>query len=278
MFVITHSAKAALQELLETIIRPIPNEWASVKLGNKVIGRVSHGVYKATEKLLSQEDTEFDLIQIDGQSIALYESTPQALSLELRVLAEHLREKNFIPGWRDEDFAFLDAQGHERFRLERAAFRTFGLLSRAVHINGYTNNHRIWLARRSMNKATHPGLLDNFAAGGISADETIRSCAIRELWEEAGVPRELSLDLNPVGLLVGQRLVPPRGLHHELLFTFDLLLHPEFEPINQDGEVSTFELINFEEAIDRVLAEELTPDAGVVTADFLLRHCRSSQG
>lgn len=86
----------------------------------------------------------------------------------------------------------------------------------------------------------------------------------------------MALDLNPVSLLVGQRLVPPRGLHHELLFTFDLLLPPSFEPTNQDGEVSAFELIDFDEAIDRVLAEEMTPDAGVVTADFLLRHCRSS--
>lgn len=274
MFVITPSAKAALQELLETVIRPVPNDWAIVKLGNQAIGRLDHDCYQTVENFL-REESELGLIQADGESLSLYESTPHALSSELRVIAEHLREKGFIPGWRDEDFAFFDDQGHERFRLERAAFRTFGLLSRAIHINGYTNNQRIWLARRSTNKATHPGLLDNFAAGGVSADETIRSCAIKELWEEAGVPRELALDLNPISLLVGQRLVPPRGLHHELLFTFDLLLPPSFEPSNQDGEVSAFELIDFEEAIDRVLAEEMTPDAGVVTADFLLRHCRT---
>lgn len=187
MFVITPSAKAALQELLETVIRPVPNDWAIVKLGHQAIGHMDHACYQAIESFL-REENELGLIHADGESLALYESTPNALSTELRVVAEHLREKGFIPGWRDEDFAFFDDHGHERFRLERAAFRTFGLLSRAIHINGYTNNHRIWLARRSSNKATHPGLLDNFAAGGVNADETVRACAIKELWKKQEFP------------------------------------------------------------------------------------------
>jgi 8-oxo-dGTP pyrophosphatase MutT (NUDIX family) len=30
-------------------------------------------------------------------------------------------------------------------------------------------------------------MLDNLAAGGVSADETLLQCVIRELWEEASV-------------------------------------------------------------------------------------------
>jgi len=274
MFSIPSGARAALEELLETVVRPTPEDWPTVQFGNQTIGRVSFEIYKILENLLISGDHEINLIHVGNQRVTLYESSPHDLSLELRIVSEFLREKDLIPGWRDEEFAFLDDQGHERFRLERAAFRTFGFLSRAVHINGYTSNSRIWLAKRSSNKATHPNLLDNLAAGGISADETIRACAIRELWEEAGVPRELTLNLHPIGVLVGQRPVPPRGIHHELLFTFDLPLPSEFSPTNQDGEVSQFQLLSFEDAVDLVLAEELTPDAGVVTADFLIRHSR----
>jgi hypothetical protein len=46
-----------------------------------------------------------------------------------------------------------------------------------------------------------------------------------------------------------------------------------FQPQNLDHEVSDFLLVDFEQAIELVLREELTIDAGVVTADFLLRHC-----
>ena len=42
-------------------------------------------------------------------------------------------------------------------------------------------------------------------------------------------------------------------------------------PMNQDGEVSEFINISFNEAVDLVLTDELTPDAAAVTADFLLR-------
>jgi hypothetical protein len=57
------------------------------------------------------------------------------------------------------------------------------------------------------------------------------------------------------------------------LYTFDLELPLSFQPKNQDQEVSDFILVNYEEALELVLKEELTTDAGVVTADFLLRHC-----
>lgn len=264
--------KAALQEILETTIRTIPNNWLNVTLNKQIIGAVTPEIFPHIDEFILEHESELACLKVANQEFQLFAETPHELSAELQVLAESLRNKGLITGWRDEAFAYLDSQGHERFRLERAAFRTFGFLSRAVHINGYTSNHKIWLARRSSNKATHPGMLDNFAAGGISADETIRNCAIRELWEEAGTPAHLAMHLNPITMLPVQRLVLPRGLHHEQLFIFDLYVGEEFTPHNQDGEVSTFELYNFYEVAQLVIEEELTPDACVVTADFLLRH------
>lgn len=266
--------KAALQEILETTIRPIPTNWLNVTLNSQVIGLITPEILGYIDEFINTHESELACLKIAKDEFQLFSGTPHELSSELQILAEFLKNKGLITGWRDEAFAFLDPQGHERFRLERAAFRTFGLLSRAVHINGHISNQRLWLARRAANKATHPGMLDNFAAGGIGADETIRNCAIRELWEEAGTPSNLAIHLNPVTMFPVQRLVPPRGLHHEQLFIFDLYLDESFQPHNQDGEVSAFELFTFQQAAELVLAEELTPDACAVTADYLLRHSR----
>lgn len=271
MFNISANAKAALEELLETSVRPTPSDWHKVKLGNLEIGIASPEILNELNHFIHQENSEISLIQCDSDQITFNNTIPNDLSFELRGIAEHLKDKGLISGWRNEDFAFLDENGHEHFRLERSAFRTFGLKSQAVHINGYTSNQSIWLARRSLNKATHPGLLDNIAAGGISADETIRASAIRELWEEAGVPKEIAININPIAAIPSYRAVPPRGLHNEILFTFDLFIPENFTPTNQDGEVSSFELFKFDDVLELLFSEQLTPDAMVVTADFLLR-------
>jgi 8-oxo-dGTP pyrophosphatase MutT (NUDIX family) len=276
MFNISANAKAALEELLETSVRPTPSNWHKVKLGKFDIGTASPEVLSELNQFINQENSEISLIQADGDQIIFNNSVPNDLSFELRVISEYLRDKGLITGWRNEEFSHIDDNGHEQFRLERAAFRTFGLKSRAVHINGYTSNQCLWLAKRSLNKATHPGLLDNIAAGGINADETVRASAIRELWEEAGIPREIALSINPISAIPSMRAVPPRGLHHETLFTFDLFLPEDFTPSNQDGEVSSFELIKYQDALELLFTESITPDAMVVTADFLLRKSNAS--
>ena len=277
MFTISDNTKASLQELLETSVRQMPSDWIQVRLDDIEIGITTPDILNEVSQLLNQADSEINLINIDMNKIIFNGGNPFQLSFELRAIAEFLRDKGLINGWRNEDFAYIDEQGHERFRLERAAFRTFGLQSRAVHINGYTSNQRLWLAKRSMNKATHPGLMDNLAAGGINADETVRNCAIRELWEEAGVPRDLALNVTPISAMPSMRPVPPRGLHHETLYTFDLFLPESFTPQNQDGEVSAFELVRFDQAVDLIFSEQLTPDAMAVTADFLLRKSRINE-
>ena len=173
------------------------------------------------------------------------------------------------PAWVDR--SWVDLNGHQYFRLERAAFRTFGFRSMATHINGYTQSNTIWLGRRSENKSTDPGKLDNIAAGGIAADETPWVSARRELWEEAGVPAQIANEIEPVGRIHMRRPILGRGFHDEQLYVYDLELANHFNPTNHDGEVSGFIEASYPEAAARILADELTSDAAFVTADFLLR-------
>jgi hypothetical protein len=58
-------------------------------------------------------------------------------------------------------------------------------------------------------------------------------------------------------------------VHDELLCCFDLDLPSDFVPINTDGEVSDFLLATPNQVATRLA--ELTPDAAVVTSEWLGR-------
>jgi 8-oxo-dGTP pyrophosphatase MutT (NUDIX family) len=272
-FQLNTNSRSALREIIETSFRNVPQDLLTVQLNDQIIGYVTHTIFLAIQKFIDQEEQDINFIHCANQKIIIDAATPNQLSVELRILAQYLRELHLLTGWRDEEFSFIDEHAHERFRVERTFFRAFGFHSRAIHINGFTANQQLWLARRSNTKHIDPNLLDNITAGGISANETLLSCAYRELREEAGIGFELTQQLNPISSITVRRGLNDSSLHHETLYTYDLELPLIFQPQNQDQEVSDFVLVNYEEALEFVLNEELTIDAGVVTADFLLRHC-----
>lgn len=193
-----------------------------------------------------------------------------ARSAQLQQAATALRDAGLIGGWHDERYRCeqpladpCQAFGAELFRLERAAFRFLGLMSRAVHINGCMPDGRVWCGRRAASKATDPGCLDNLAAGGLGAGEELLDCARRELFEEAGVPPGLSGALRLRGALRMTRW-EPKGLHDEVLHIFDLALPADFVPRNRDGEVSEFLLLS--PAQMQARRHEFSPDAAAVIA------------
>jgi 8-oxo-dGTP pyrophosphatase MutT (NUDIX family) len=269
MSLISATTKAALEELLETALRPAPADWLGIRFRGQMIGYIQPDYIASIKSYI--ESTETPALALFGEHLHLESLAPYLLSQELQDLAEFLKKQGFTPGWRDESFSWLDDHGHERFRMERAAFRSLGFHSRACHINGYTAHQEMYLGMRSANKATDPNMLDNLAAGGISADETLQQCVIRELWEEASVPTEMSRLAEPVGHIHVRRVVEPKGLHDESLYTYDLLLSDDFSPKNNDGEVSGFIKVPYAQAADLILEGALTPDAAAVAADFLLR-------
>ena len=274
MTALSTSTIAALEEMLLNTARPAPGDFLPVYFarGNTddlPIGQLNPEFIPCIQKAIEQES--ISLISLGHDRLTIRLGKPKELSSNLNLLANQLRLNGFIPGWRNEEFAWLDQNGHKYFRLERAAFRTFGFRSMATHINGYTQNKTLWLGRRSENKPTDPGLLDNIAAGGITADETPWVSARRELWEEAGIPSHIADEIEPVGRIHMRRPTLPRGFHDEQLFIYDLELAQNFVPTNHDGEVSGFIEVSYAEAAARILADEFTSDAAFVTADFILR-------
>ena len=274
MTTLTTSTLAALEEMLQNSARSAPADYLPIYLSRGVSGEQAIGHLNPEFIPYLQESLQkapIPLVSMNNERLSIALGRPRDLSASLYQLADRMRMGGFIPGWRNEDFAWVDLNGHKYFRMERAAFRTFGFRSMATHINGYTQGNTIWLGRRSETKPTDPGKLDNLAAGGITADETPWVSARRELWEEAGVPEQIADQIEPVGRIHMRRPSLDRGFHDEQLYIYDLELADNFVPTNHDGEVSGFIEISLLEAAARILADEFTSDAAFVTADFILR-------
>ena len=276
MNTLTASTLAALEEILQNSARSVPTEYIPIHLGIptsdsqfQVIGQLHPDFGSHLKQIL--EMAPIPGAHMEHHRLLLQGSKPKELSHTMKQLAERMQRGGFIPGWRNEEFAYLDSKGHALFQLERAAFRTFGLKSMAIHVNGFTEDGRIWLGRRSENKSIDPGKLDNLCAGGIAAHETPWVCARRELWEEAGMPPAIADEIEPSGKIQIRRPNPPLGFHDEVLFIYDLEVPKHLVPSNHDGEVAGFIAISYGEAAARILADEFTNDAALVTADFILR-------
>ena len=276
MNALTPSTLAALEEMLQNTARSVPADYVPIYLTvpsgsqlGQIVGHLQDDFFTFIKQSLQADPIAG--IYPEPQRLLISGARPALLSQTWDTLADRMRRGGFIPGWRNEAFAFLDQHGHALFQLERAAFRTFGLKSMASHINGFTEDRQIWLGRRSENKHIDPGKLDNLSAGGISADETPWVCARRELWEEAGIPQAIAAGIQPAGRMEMRRATAPLGFHVESLFIYDLLVPSNLLPTNHDGEVAGFIAVSHGEAAARILADEFTADAALVTADFILR-------
>ena len=136
--------------------------------------------------------------------------------------------------------------------MERGVFTIFGLKTYGCHINGYIKkdgNYLMWIARRAKTKQTYPGMLDNFAGGGLSSGLNPTECAKKELEEEAFVPKEISFNIKSVEVVSYAYICGEGLLKRESHFVFDLKLPLDFKPFPKDGEAESFYLMSIDEVI-----------------------------
>jgi 8-oxo-dGTP pyrophosphatase MutT (NUDIX family) len=199
-------------------------------------------------------------------------------SQALQAFLVHQAAQGRLTGWRGEFFAwwpdkpaFPPALDVSPFLcVERAGFRHLGMMSHAVHIHGFLPQGDLWCGRRSGQKATDPGLLDNVAAGGLTAGESPLTTAVRELAEEASLHLPNPDRLRWCGAIRTQRL-EPQGWHDEQLLVYTLHLSEQEIPINADGEVQEFLRLNPGEVVSRMQSGQFTVDACASLAQSLAR-------
>ncbi len=64
----------------------------------------------------------------------------------------------------------------------------------------------------------------------------------------------------------------PEGLRRDVEFIFDLALSPDFEPVNTDGEVESFELWPMERVIATARdTDDFKFNCSLVVIDYLIR-------
>src|SRR5512139_177828 len=199
------------------------------------------------------------------------------LDAALAELHHGLRTEGLIRGWRDEPFALWHPiTGQVLATIERAAARFWGSLTLGAHANGYVADDtghplELWVARRSLHKATDPGKHDNLVGGGVPLGQTPAQALVREGWEEAGLGESTMAMARPGRVIALHRDID-EGLQFERVHVWDLPLPADLVPRNQDGEVASLQRLPVAEALALAAGDTMTVDAALVTLDFALRH------
>ena len=190
--------------------------------------------------------------------------------------AKDAYEEGLLWSWVGEPFPVkASVTDPIRFVMERTLTAPLGCLTFGVHLNGYVRTHEgieLWVAKRSQNKPTFPGKLDNMVGGGQPAGIGLFENLLKECFEEAGISEAQASQSVSTGT-ISYRHTDGRGLKRDILYCYDLELPDSFVPICQDGEVESFERL----PIDDVLSMIETTDAfkyncNLVIIDFAIRH------
>jgi len=209
----------------------------------------------------------------DAGGVALVPARERERSDALAEATRELARAGWIQGWRGELYAVHGRGGGALFRIERAAMRRFGLVSRAAHANvvsGRGAHRRMWIARRSATKSIDPGLWDTLVGGGVATGISAWQTLLKEAREEAGIEAVRARRARFVKKLMVERVVP-EGLHREILFVYDLEVGAGFRPRNLDGEVSAFERSGCASLVRRLAQGTFTAEAALIVHDWLAR-------
>jgi hypothetical protein len=211
----------------------------------------------------------------EGLELRTDPDDPAARTAAVAALCLDLRGLGDLPAEHGDVYAAIEAFGDEPlFTLDRAAVPYFGLRAFGVHLNGYVRTPRglsMWLAERSREKPTYPGMLDQLVAGGQPAGISPLDNLVKECAEEAAIPRELALQAVPAGS-IRYVMETERGIKPEQMFCYDLELPGDFVPKAVDGEVERFLLLPIEEVVAIVRdTRKIKPNCNLVILEFLRR-------
>lgn len=241
----------------------LPLFWGSHRIGSVEPGYFSPSVLQhpmlAPELLQQEEDSTGPRWRLHGAATAALAHLAQAL-LEARV--------GRVPAqWRNEQLAVCDAHGRQIATVERGVVRPLGIATRAVHLVGRTAEGRFWVQQRALDKADDPGLWDTLMGGMVSAVDSVQTALVRETWEEAGLRLETVRDLRRGGSVTLRKPSSDQsdaGYVVEQVDWFTGTVPKDVEPVNQDGEVLQFALLDPPELLAKLQRNEFTTEAALI--------------
>lgn len=247
-------------------LRPRVPLWA----GQSVIGSVEpallndkalHAMLDVVEPLLQQEHP----LELGWRLLG-------DVTTSLNQLARALYGAGLAGEWRSEQLAVHDQFDHRKGTVERAAVRPLGIATAAVHLIGQTADGCHWVQKRSMKKSNDPGLWDTLVGGMVSAADTGETALERETWEEAGLKIPALQNVVYGGRVVTRRpCAEGKGTAYviEDIDWYRCTVPDGVVPVNQDGEVERFALVDSEYLLQAMQRGEFTMEATLILADLL---------
>ena len=202
-------------------------------------------------------------------------NTPDLLTGSMAEVGVTLTAAGLTNPWRNEPYAVGTRFGECLFELERTVIPAFGVRGYGLHLTGFVRKGgqiSIWVPRRTADRPTYPGQLDNTVAGGHPAGLSLAENLEKECAEEAGLPADIVQQARPTGTIRYRQEIE-HGLKDDLIFSYDLELPAGFEPCNSDGEVESFELWPVDEVMDVVeSSDSFKFNCNLVLIQFFVRH------
>ncbi|AVL71798.1 NUDIX hydrolase [Oligella urethralis] len=185
-----------------------------------------------------------------------------------------LRDAGLTRAWRNE-LLNVYAEGSVIAQIERAAMRPLGLLTMAIHLNGWTPEGDIYLQLRAASKAFDPNRWDTLVGGLLNAEDSPPEGLIRESQEEAGLATTHLKQRTPIRTILRMRRRLPEGYQLEDILVSDCIIPPDATLENQDGEVERIETFRPSEVIQMIEDKDITIEAAIVLLDSLInQHIR----
>ena len=189
----------------------------------------------------------------------------------LNQLADLLRDAGLAGAWRNEQLAVRNESGGQIGTVERGAVRPLGIATLAVHLVGQSPDGRFWVQQRAFDKPNDPGKWDTLMGGMVSSVDTVETALERETWEEAGLN---IADLKNLRYGGRQSNCRPSsdgaaGYMQEFIEWYVVTLPDGLMPINQDGEVAQFALIDQAHLLAGMQRGEFTLEASLIMASLM---------
>jgi 8-oxo-dGTP pyrophosphatase MutT (NUDIX family) len=193
------------------------------------------------------------------------------VTTRLNQLADVLRDAALAGAWRNEQLAVRNETGVQIGTVERGAVRPLGIATLAVHLVGQSPDGRFWVQQRAFDKPNDPGKWDTLMGGMVSAVDTVETALERETWEEAGLH---IADLQ--GLRYGGRQSNCRpssdgaaGYMREFIEWYVATVPDGLMPINRDGEVAQFALMDEARLVAGMQRGEFTLEASLIMTTLM---------
>ena len=213
-----------------------------------------------SEQLLKEEHSGWQL------QLGQHDATPR-----LNQLADLMKDAGLAGAWRDEQLAVHDASGLKIGTIERGAVRPLGIATLAVHLVGQSPDGRFWVQQRAFDKPTDPGKWDTLMGGMVSAGDTVETALERETWEEAGLNVAHLQSLRYGGRQSNCRPSSDGAAAYmnEYIEWYAATVPDGLMPINQDGEVAQFALMDEAQLLVAMQRGEFTLEAALIFASVL---------